>query len=232
VREPSCDSQLLLFILEGEPVDAAILCLAHSAVTTRSVADTVLMLNILAESGPRSRYAPDYLAALRPGEKQRIGVALNFSASADVAAAFDAALKTLRQLGQVGDVIAPLECPGFDVRHIEADRQAVSGSLFHNIDVLVLPTTTMTTPTIESATGDAMALSSQNTLFANYYGLPAISIHCGFDRNGLPLGLQIVGKPHDDVSVLRLAHLYQEATGWSRRRPMGDGDVHVLGEDV
>ena len=69
-----------------------------------------------------------------------------------------------------------------------------------------------------------MALSAQNTLFANYYGLPAISIPCGFDRNGLPLGLQIVGKAHDDMTVLRLAHLYQEATGWSWRRPVSDVD--------
>jgi len=63
------------------------------------------------------------------------------------------------------------------------------------------------------------ALSPRNTLFANYYGLPAISVPCGFDSRGLPLGLQIVGRAWDDRSVLRLAHRYQAATGWSRRHP-------------
>jgi aspartyl-tRNA(Asn)/glutamyl-tRNA(Gln) amidotransferase subunit A len=66
---------------------------------------------------------------------------------------------------------------------------------------------------------DAQALSPRNTLFANYYGLPAISVPCGFDSRGLPLGLQIVGKPWDDRSVLRLAHRYQAATGWSKQHP-------------
>jgi aspartyl-tRNA(Asn)/glutamyl-tRNA(Gln) amidotransferase subunit A len=64
-----------------------------------------------------------------------------------------------------------------------------------------------------------MALSAENAMFANYFGLPAISVPCGFDANGLPLGLQIVGKPWDELGVLRVAHLYQAATSWSRRHP-------------
>jgi Asp-tRNA(Asn)/Glu-tRNA(Gln) amidotransferase A subunit family amidase len=52
-------------------------------------------------------------------------------------------------------------------------------------------------------------------MFANYYGLPAISIPSGFDRNGLPIGLQIVGRPWDDTSVLRLGHRYERETSWT-----------------
>jgi aspartyl-tRNA(Asn)/glutamyl-tRNA(Gln) amidotransferase subunit A len=63
-------------------------------------------------------------------------------------------------------------------------------------------------------------LSAENTLFANYYGLPAISVPCGFDAHGLPLGLQIVGKPRNDGAVLRLAHQYQQATNYCERRPV------------
>ena len=63
-----------------------------------------------------------------------------------------------------------------------------------------------------------MALSAENTLFANYFGLPAISTPSDFDANGLPLGLQFVGRPGDELSVLRAAHRYQAAAG-SQRHP-------------
>ncbi len=43
---------------------------------------------------------------------------------------------------------------------------------------------------------------------------------CGFDSNGLPLGLQIVGKPWDEQTVLRLTHQYQVATEWSKKHPI------------
>jgi amidase len=49
-------------------------------------------------------------------------------------------------------------------------------------------------------------------------GGPAISVPCGFTE-GLPVGLQIVGKPGDDAGVLRLAHAFERATGFGRTRP-------------
>jgi aspartyl-tRNA(Asn)/glutamyl-tRNA(Gln) amidotransferase subunit A len=205
-------------VLAGEPVDAPILWLAHAAVTTRSAADAALMLSILSE--PDAGAKPGDLAALERGARPRIGAVTNFSAGEQVTAAFDAALDVLRKLGAVRDAAAPFDNPGFDVRHIEADRRTIAGSLFADIDVLALPTTAATTPTIEDVGADPQALSAQNTMFANYYGLPAISVPCGFDRDGLPLGLQIVGKPGDDRTVLRVAHLYQKATTWSRTPPV------------
>jgi aspartyl-tRNA(Asn)/glutamyl-tRNA(Gln) amidotransferase subunit A len=48
-------------------------------------------------------------------------------------------------------------------------------------------------------------------MFANYFGLPAISVPCGVDSRGLPLGLQIVGRPSDETTVLRVAREYQKA---------------------
>ena len=52
-------------------------------------------------------------------------------------------------------------------------------------------------------------------------GLPAISVPCGFTREGLPVGLQLIGGPQDDLGVLQLAYAFQEATGlWKRRPPV------------
>lgn len=50
-------------------------------------------------------------------------------------------------------------------------------------------------------------------------GLPAISIPCGFTDEGFPIGLQLVGRAFDEPRVLRVAHLYEQATDWHTRRP-------------
>ena len=50
-------------------------------------------------------------------------------------------------------------------------------------------------------------------------GVPAISVPCGFSDGGFPIGLQLVGKAFDEVTVLRAAHLYEQATEWHARRP-------------
>jgi aspartyl-tRNA(Asn)/glutamyl-tRNA(Gln) amidotransferase subunit A len=53
----------------------------------------------------------------------------------------------------------------------------------------------------------------------NLTGLPAMSIPCGFTSAGLPIGLQIAGKPFDEAMVLRVAHTYEQHTEWHRRQP-------------
>jgi aspartyl-tRNA(Asn)/glutamyl-tRNA(Gln) amidotransferase subunit A len=87
---------------------------------------------------------------------------------------------------------------------------------FKDIDVLVLPTTPTATPTVEDAANNSLALSSQLTMFANYYGLPAVSVPCGFDSHGLPVGLQIVARPWNDGAVLQLAWQYERAAGFGK----------------
>ena len=52
-------------------------------------------------------------------------------------------------------------------------------------------------------------------------GVPAISGPAGFDARGRPMGLQLIGAPRDDLGVLRLAHAYDQATQWVRKRPPG-----------
>jgi aspartyl-tRNA(Asn)/glutamyl-tRNA(Gln) amidotransferase subunit A len=103
--------------------------------------------------------------------------------------------------------------------NIQADRKSIASEAFRDIDVLVLPTTTTSVPTVKDVGVNALALSQENTVFANYYGLPAMSVPCGFDRNGLPLGLQIVGKPWDESTVLYAAYRYETTTRWNTKHP-------------
>ena len=59
----------------------------------------------------------------------------------------------------------------------------------------------------------------RNTIPFNFLSLPAISLPCGFSRQGLPIGLQIVGKAFDEAGILEIAHAYEQATDWHRQHP-------------
>jgi len=64
-----------------------------------------------------------------------------------------------------------------------------------------------------------MYLSDIFTISVNLAGLPGISIPCGFTKAGLPIGLQLIGKPFDEANLLKVAHAYEQATDWHRRKP-------------
>ncbi len=64
-----------------------------------------------------------------------------------------------------------------------------------------------------------MYLSDIFTISVNLAGLPAISIPCGFSREGLPIGMQIIGKPFDEPTVLQVAYAYEAHTPWNKMRP-------------
>jgi aspartyl-tRNA(Asn)/glutamyl-tRNA(Gln) amidotransferase subunit A len=181
-------------ILEGEKADPAIIALAHAGITTRSAADAMLVLQAISKLATVARLP-------------RLGLVTNFKATKPVRAAFEAAIT---RFGKLAEVTAPLDNPGFDVRNIESDRRAIAATLFKDVDFLILPTTTQTTPTVKDSTGNPLALSAENTMFANYYGLPAISVPMGHDSNGMPLGLQIAGRPGDDAGVIEVARRFQE----------------------
>ncbi len=197
-------------ILEGEADPGEMIrWFSHPAITTRTVEDTALVLDVLAE---RSEHpATQYFDGLARDRRVRIGVGNNFEADREVSEAFERTIETFRGLGYpMKSVAVPFSNPGCGQANIEADRKSIAGQAFKDIDVLLLPTTTTTVPAINDAGVNPQALSPQNTVFANYYGLPAISVPCGFDRSGLPLGLQIVGKPWDEATVLHLAYRYEQ----------------------
>jgi aspartyl-tRNA(Asn)/glutamyl-tRNA(Gln) amidotransferase subunit A len=209
-------------ILEDEePPDEMILWLNHPGITTRCVEDTTLLLDVLAEQKGEAN-AANFFDRLAKDKILRIGVANNFRADQEVRAAFEKAVETIRGLGYtMSSVAVPFADPtGGGIGNIEADRKAISSQAFKHIDVLLLPTIPTIVPKIKDARTNQQALSPENTVFANYYGLPAISILCGFDKHGLPLSLQIVGKPWDDYAVLRLAHQYQISTEYGKKHPI------------
>ena len=97
-------------------------------------------------------------------------------------------------------------------------RQQVNAAL-ENYDVLVSPTTGKTAQTIEGYEGQsAVDLSFLNTPMYNLANAPAITLPCGLSSAGLPIGLQIGGRPGADGTVLKVAHAYEQATTWHTMR--------------
>ena len=98
--------------------------------------------------------------------------------------------------------------------------------LFQDVDLLAGPSEPITAPPIlaaevaigERTVGTVGALT-QYTRPYNISGTPAVSVPCGFSREGMPIGLQLAGRPFDEATVLQAAHAYEQATDWHRRRP-------------
>ncbi len=88
-------------------------------------------------------------------------------------------------------------------------------------DVLLAPTSPTTAFKIGEKADDPMQMYLQDvfTLALSLAGLPGISLPCGFDPWGLPIGLQIMGGAFDEVTVLRTAHAYEGATAWHKQVP-------------
>lgn len=108
-------------------------------------------------------------------------------------------------------------------RELEQARRNIH-AVFAEVDLLVTPTTPMAAPAIADLRANPEALRPaelkllRNTRPFNVWGLPAISVPCGFTQSGLPIGLQIAGPHWREDLVLRLAHAYEQATAWHKRR--------------
>jgi len=117
------------------------------------------------------------------------------------------------------------------VQYIRAQRARASlrvelSHALQQVDALVMPTALVTAPligqdTVTTGRGEeaTLALMSRNTAPFNDTGLPACTVPCGFDSTGLPIGLQIAGRPFHEGMVLSIAHAYERASDWHNRRP-------------
>ena len=112
---------------------------------------------------------------------------------------------------------------GFDVRkRLLAEFDAV----FQNVDAIVAPTVPVPAPLIgaESVQIDGEQIGVRPAIVghcrpANFTGLPAISVPCGFTRDGLSVGLQLIGRAFDESTLLRIAFFYERANEWRARHP-------------
>jgi aspartyl-tRNA(Asn)/glutamyl-tRNA(Gln) amidotransferase subunit A len=111
-------------------------------------------------------------------------------------------------------------------RELELARRNIR-HVFADVDLLVTPTTPIPAPSISELRAHPEALRPaelkllRNTRPFNVWGLPAISIPCGFTQSGLPIGLQIAGPHWREDLVLRLAYAYEQATAWHKRGVLG-----------
>jgi aspartyl-tRNA(Asn)/glutamyl-tRNA(Gln) amidotransferase subunit A len=129
--------------------------------------------------------------------------------------------ETLRRIRSGADVTAP--------QYIQAQRELLQQrrqilQMFERVDLILTPTTPLLAPTFSElqAVPDQLRnkemIMLRNTRPFNVYGLPSVSLNCGFSKSGLPIGLQIIGAPGAEGSVLALAHAYQKQTDWHKQK--------------
>ncbi|PYM78958.1 MAG: Asp-tRNA(Asn)/Glu-tRNA(Gln) amidotransferase GatCAB subunit A, partial [Candidatus Rokuibacteriota bacterium] len=98
---------------------------------------------------------------------------------------------------------------------------------FRRVDVFVTPTLPFTATPCGATTvaiegnreEDMLSAIMQFTGVPSLAGLPALSLPVGFDADGLPVGMQVIGRPFDEATLFRLGHAYQQATDWHTRAP-------------
>ena len=92
---------------------------------------------------------------------------------------------------------------------------------FSKCDIILTPTSPETAWRKGAKTKDPllMYLSDIFTIPANLAGIPAISLPCGYDSKGLPIGLQFMAKHFDEETLVRAAYTYEQNAKWQRKKP-------------
>ena len=129
---------------------------------------------------------------------------------------------TLKRIRAGAEVTTPAYIQG---RRDLAQVRRTAGKWLESVDVLVTPTLPITPPTISDPRADDILPAVRNTSPFDVNGWPAISLPCGFTSKGLPIGLQIIGPHGGEEVVFQLAHAYEQATDWHKRRPQLPADA-------
>lgn len=108
--------------------------------------------------------------------------------------------------------------------YVQAQRvrrlgQRELAGLFGTVDLIVTPTASVEAFTVDGLGEMTERFRAMHTSYWNAVGNPALSVPMGFGANGLPLGLQVVGRPFDEATVLRAGDAYQQETDWHLREP-------------
>ncbi len=131
----------------------------------------------------------------------------------------------VRLLLELGELITAADY--LQAQRVRTLMQRAVAAMFDQIDVLAAPTL----PVPASLAGDEVKTWPDGTVeplvmaytrftsFANVVGLPTLNVPCGFTSGGLPIGMQISGRPLDEKTVLRAGMAYEKATPWHERRP-------------
>jgi aspartyl-tRNA(Asn)/glutamyl-tRNA(Gln) amidotransferase subunit A len=136
----------------------------------------------------------------------------------------DAFTEQVRLFVELGNYV-----PAKDYLHAQRFRTLLGreiAEVLETVDVLALPTLPITALKLGQETIDIRGKQDavfgsliRNTEPFNLTGLPVVSVPCGFDGDGMPIGLSIAGRPFDEARILKVGHAYQRATDWHRRRP-------------
>jgi aspartyl-tRNA(Asn)/glutamyl-tRNA(Gln) amidotransferase subunit A len=92
--------------------------------------------------------------------------------------------------------------------------------IFEQVDILALPTMREPAPLISETVNETHNRPHSNTGAFNHFGTPAMTVPCGFSKDGLPIGLQLVGPAFHEPLILSVAYAYQQSTDWHRRTPL------------
>ena len=130
--------------------------------------------------------------------------------------------ETLRRIRKGEDITAEeVENSRLELQRLRREVKKI----FADVDLLVTPATPIPAPAIAELKKNPDELRPRelvllrNTRPFNVWGLPAISVPCGFTKAGLPIGLQIAGPHWGEAAVLQLAHAYEQLTDWHKREP-------------
>jgi aspartyl-tRNA(Asn)/glutamyl-tRNA(Gln) amidotransferase subunit A len=147
--------------------------------------------------------------------------------SVEVASAFEQLIES----GRVSELVDPLgKIGGYVSQQIDAADylraqrvrrvlQKKMDQLFADFDVLAAASLPVPATKVEANLEQELSFSDPLGGIGNMCGLPGISVPCGFTAEKLPVGLQFVGKPLDEQSVLAAANLFQKNTGWHKQHP-------------
>ena len=168
-----------------------------------------------------------------PDPEPMVAACNNVMVRAESAAIHSRILK--ERPGELQPAVLARLAPGLQVSaydYIQASRlrarftREFIAAVFSRADVLIAPTIPEPAPSLAEAKSGTvddvvwrMGCFSRLTRTISTLGLPALSVPCGFSAAGLPMGIQLIGRPFDEAVIFRLGHAYERATGWSTRRP-------------